>query len=152
MKSRTSCVGCLLAVLAVLMGVMIFMVCGVMLETGTEYPPQIARLIEIADSVNDGYIEGVYDCDNMAIAFWEEATAEGYQVQIAVGNVHEDITSIYETDHSWCLVWIEDIPQMGEGWLAIEVTAAQPVFKEDNPRYYYGFFYDSPSELPWAPL
>lgn len=85
----------------------------------------------------------------MAIAFWEEATVQGYQVQIAVGNIDQDITYLYEADHAWCQVWVEDVPLMfAEGWLAIEVTGAYPVFSEDNPRYYRGFFYDTPSEMP----
>lgn len=116
---------------------------------GLAYPPQICHLVEIADSVNDGYIEGIYDCDDMSIAFWEEATAQGYQVRIAVGNIDEDITYVHESDHAWCLVWVEDVPLLyEEGWLAIEVTGAFPVFPKDNPLYYQGGFYDTPSEMP----
>jgi hypothetical protein len=116
---------------------------------GLAYPPQIRHLVEIADSVNDGYIEDVYDCDDMAVAFWEEATADGYRVQIAVGNIDRDVSTIEEANHAWCTVWVEGVPLMSkEGWLAIEVTDAFPVFPDDNQRYYRGFFYDTPSEMP----
>jgi hypothetical protein len=117
----------------------------------------VSHLEAIADSVNDGYIPDVYDCSDMSIAFWEKAKAEGYEVQIMVGNTDYEINYISEANHAWCMVWLEE--EIGSGWLAIDVTAAKAVFAEPapwyapapfthvDPLYYRGISFDNPSEF-----
>lgn len=115
-------------------------------QLGVKQHEQVRHLEQIADSVNDPYILGVYDCSDMVKAFWYKATTEGYKVKIVVGDPSHDISDIRDAHHAWCLVFMEG--EGSSGWLAIEVTTAHAMWGEDNPRYYRGFFFDSPEELP----
>jgi len=100
---------------------------------------QIYHLVEIADSVNQDYKKLVYDCDDMSVAFWKVAIAEGYEVKLVCGDVEKKVETIREANHAWVWVGVQ-----GE-WLAIEVVGGYPVF--DDELYYYGWTFDTPQQL-----
>ena len=100
---------------------------------------QIYELTQIADAVNDNYQKNVYDCSDMSIAFWEAATAKGYEVKLVIGNIDKKVETLKEADPCWVMV---EVPGRA---LAIEVVGGYPVF--DNDLYYYGWSFDTPKQF-----
>ncbi len=77
----------------------------------------------------------------MAQDVWNMLKAQGINAVIVVGSVDRDIENIGESEHAWCLAEVSP----GE-YLALEPTLGFTVKKEDNPRYYHGWRFNSPRD------
>jgi len=84
----------------------------------------------------------LFVCSDMASEVWNMLKAQDIDAIIVVGNKDAVITDILQSNHAWVLAEVAP----GE-YLALETTAGYAVPKGQNPRYYYGWYFDSPSEL-----
>jgi len=89
------------------------------------------------------YIQNdVFDCDNMACDVWNMLKTKGINAKIAVGNVELDEYDIEDWNHAWVIA--ETSPNK---WTAVECTGGHIVYRENNPRYYHGHFFNNPKSL-----
>jgi hypothetical protein len=75
----------------------------------------------------------VFVCVDMANDVWNIVRTKGFNAKIQAGNLDKDIDSIADANHAWVLA------EVSPGtWVALETTAGEIVYREDNPRYYFG--------------
>ena len=84
----------------------------------------------------------LFICSDMSSEVWNMLKAQGINARIAVGNVHNAISDILQSDHAWVLAEVAP----GE-YLALETTAGRVVPESENPLYYKGWYFDSPVNL-----
>jgi predicted nucleic acid-binding Zn ribbon protein len=112
-------------------------------ESQTDRNTRIAN--EIVSNYHKSHIyslNDMYVCVDMASDVWDMLKAQGINAKINIGNVNKDVTDIKDADHAWILAEISP-----NQYLALEATGGYSVEKSDNPRYYYGWSYNSPKEL-----
>lgn len=99
----------------------------------------------IVRNYHDTHVYSITDlfvCSDMASEVWNMLKAQGIDAITVVGNKDTGITDILQSNHAWVLAEVAP----GE-YLALETTAGYAVPKSQNPRYYYGWYFDSPSKL-----
>lgn len=114
-------------------------------EAANQYQEKIAVLAQIVSDYHKSHTYSMADrfvCGDMACDVWNMVKTKGIEAKIEVGNVERDITSLREADHAW--VMAETAPGK---WLALEATAGHVVYPNDNPRYYWGWSFDSPRQF-----
>jgi hypothetical protein len=89
-----------------------------------------------------GQSANIFVCVDMSKDVWDMIETQGIHAQIRIGNIDKDKPSISEADHAW--VMAEVAP---EQWLAVETTGGYVVYQTDNPRYYYGWTFNTPADL-----
>jgi len=78
----------------------------------------------------------------MACDVWNMLKTKGINAKIAVGNVELDEYDIEDWNHAWVIA--ETSPNK---WTAVECTGGHIVYRENNPRYYHGHFFNNPKSL-----
>jgi len=111
----------------------------------------IAVLVEILSdySSKNRYIgkqtgadEDIYVCGDMAMALWNQVTTRGFAAKIMIGNVKEEMRSIFDANHAWVLA------DVGLGrYLALEATGGFVSYESEAPGYYFGHAFAHPKEL-----
>jgi hypothetical protein len=119
--------------------------------TQTQYEKNVKTVTEIAQEyysthtymgTQTGQSSDIYVCVDMAKDVWNMIKTRGINAVIYVGNVNNDISSISEANHAWVLAEVGP-----EQWLAVETTGGYVVNKNENPRYYTGYKFDTPTDL-----
>jgi len=78
----------------------------------------------------------------MAKDVWAIVKGHGINAAISLGDVNKKISQLFDANHAWVLA--ECGP---DRWAAIETTGGYIVYKKDNPLYYEGFQFETPSQL-----
>ena len=97
---------------------------------------------------NHTYIEGVFDCDEMAIDIWNILYDQGVTSVIVAGNLDINKEGFTESNHAWLLVMHKDTgyrifivePTNGDTYA---VGPKTPEFEQ----YVQGYFFASPSDF-----
>jgi hypothetical protein len=97
---------------------------------------------------NHTYIEGVFDCDEMATDIWNILYKQGVTSVIVVGNLDIDKERFTKSDHAWLLVMHKDT---GYRIFIIEPTNGETyAFNLETKafaQYLQGYFFASPSDF-----
>ena len=99
------------------------------------------------------YIEGVFDCSDMAVEIWNILYNNGVISILVVGNLATNHEQFLQTDHVWLQVIHKDTTkEAGIHIFFIEPTngetyAYDPSNKEFFLPYVQGYYYSSPSNL-----
>jgi len=110
------------------------------------------ELVELDDtlrSVNKGYhkthtyIEGEFDCNDMAVELWDILHEQGIVSLIVVGNLDLENESFAECNHAWLVVPYLLTPN----FFVIEPTNGEVYSDEQGTQYREGYYYTSPSHL-----
>ncbi len=100
---------------------------------------------KIVKYYHDTHVYSTYDffvCSDMASEVWNMLKAQGISAVIVVGDVHNLVSDILQSNHAWVLATV------GSGEvLALETTAGRSVSKSENAYYYIGWSFKSPAEL-----
>ena len=111
-------------------------------EAGDTEQEKIAILRQIVADYRKSHTYSMADrfvCADMACDVWDMVKTKGLEAKIQVGNIERDITSVSEANHAWVLA------ETSSGkWLALETTAGQVIYRNQNPRYYSGWSFDNP--------
>jgi len=84
----------------------------------------------------------LFICSDMSSEVWNMLKAQGISARIVVGNVHNAISDILQSDHAWVLA------EVAPGkYLALETTGGRVVPESENPLYYKGWYFNSPADL-----
>jgi hypothetical protein len=86
--------------------------------------------------------EYIYDCDQMAGDFWDQAKARGLTARLVIGTYMKNLTLPSDIDHAWVIVMISD-----DKWVAVDPTLGSLQFYELSPRYYYGIVFENPARM-----
>jgi hypothetical protein len=100
---------------------------------------------KIVKYYHDTHVYSTYDlfvCSDMASEVWNMLKAQGIASIIVVGDTHNVITDILQSNHAWVLAEVES----GK-YLALETTGGYSVLASKNPLYYRGWSFDSPADL-----
>ncbi len=103
---------------------------------------QIAERIIKTYYATHEYIVDVHDCNNMSDDIWDMLKKQGISSRIVIGDVDQSINDILQSNHAWVLADIGD----GE-YLALETTNGQAVTRDENPRYYTGWYFKDPADV-----
>jgi len=109
---------------------------------------ELVELYQTISSINTEYyekhtyIEGVFDCNDMAVDLWNMLHKEGIASLIVVGNLDLDNESFAESDHAWLVVPYLYHPN----FYSVEPTNGKVYLGEDE-QYWEGYYYTSPSNL-----
>ncbi len=93
----------------------------------------------------DTHVYSTFDlfiCSDMASEVWNMLKAQGINAIIAIGDTNNVVSDILQCNHAWVLAEVAP----GE-YLALEATGGYVVKKGENPYYYNGWYFDSPSDL-----
>lgn len=100
------------------------------------------------------YIEGVFDCDDMAIDIWNILYEQGITAVIGVGNLEINREKFAQVDHAWLVVMHNDARE-DAGWhiFILEPTNGETYAFDIKTmafsQYLQGFFFASPSDFEW---
>jgi len=89
-----------------------------------------------------GAKEDIYVCGDMAMAVWNQIRTRGIAALIMIGNVGEDMHSIFDANHAWVLAEVR--PGL---YLALETTGGFVEYESQNPKYYFGHAFANPKQL-----
>jgi hypothetical protein len=73
-----------------------------------------SKLYQLLCSINSlyhkehNYVEGVFDCNDMAVDIWDILHQQGITSIIGVGNLSVDKESFAECDHAWLIIIHKD--------------------------------------------
>ena len=97
---------------------------------------------------NHTYIEGVFDCDDMAVDIWNILYKQGITSVIVAGNLYIDKEGFTQSDHAWLIVMHKDT---GYRIFIIEPTNGETYGFDLKSmalaQYLQGYFFASPSDL-----
>ena len=89
------------------------------------------------------YIEGEFDCNDMAVELWNILHKEGIVSLIVVGSLDLENETFGECNHSWLVV-----PYLlNPSFLVVEPTNGEVYSDERAEPYQEGYYYTSPSNL-----
>jgi hypothetical protein len=100
---------------------------------------------KIVKYYHETHVYSTYDyfiCGDMASEVWNMLKAQNISAVIVVGDAHNLISDILDSNHAWVLATVAP----GEV-LALETTAGRVVRKSENPYYYVGWTFNSPADL-----
>ena len=109
---------------------------------------ELAELYQTMSSINKEYhrthtyIEGEFDCNDMAVDLWNMLHKAGIASLIVFGNLDLDNESFAESDHTWLVVPYQYYPH----FFSVEPTNGEVYLSEDK-QYWEGYYYTSPSNL-----
>jgi len=84
----------------------------------------------------------IYVCVDMAMAVWNQVKTRGIEALILIGNVTQDMHSIFDANHAWVLAEVR--PGL---YLALETTGGFVEYESQHPEYYFGHAFANPKEL-----
>jgi predicted nuclease with TOPRIM domain len=100
---------------------------------------------KIVKNYHDTHVYSTYDlfvCSDMAAEVWNMLKAQGIDSVMVVGNIDKAIGDILQSNHAWVLAEVAP----GD-YLALEATGGYVVPESENPLYYRGWSFDSPSDI-----
>ena len=97
------------------------------------------------------YVEGILDCDDMAMDIWNILDKRGITSAIVVGNLDIDKERFTETDHAWLIVLHNKDNGFQLFIFIVEPTNGETyAFDKESmahAQYLQGYFFASPSDL-----
>ena len=104
---------------------------------------------------NHAYIEGVFDCDDMAMELWNILYKRGITSVIGIGNLELDREKLAQVDHAWLVIMYNDTSK-DAGWqiFILEPTNGETYAFDSATMafssYLQGYFFESPSDFEWV--
>ena len=89
------------------------------------------------------YIEGEFDCNDMAVELWNLLHEQGMASLIVIGNLDLENESFAECNHAWLVVPYLQIPES----FVVEPTNGEIYVGDEGQPYHEGYYYTSPSNL-----
>jgi uncharacterized lipoprotein YehR (DUF1307 family) len=108
--------------------------------TGDTPAETAAKIVKNYHETHVYSMTDLFICSDMSAEVWNMLKAQGISAIIVVGNKDAAITDILQSNHAWV------IADVG-GKLALETTAGITVTAAENPLYYRGWYFDSPTDL-----
>jgi hypothetical protein len=108
--------------------------------TGATPAETAAKIVKNYHETHVYSLTDLFICSDMSAEVWNMLKAQGINAIIVVGNKDAAITDILESNHAWV------IADVG-GKLALETTAGITVTAAENPLYYRGWYFNSPTDL-----
>jgi outer membrane murein-binding lipoprotein Lpp len=100
------------------------------------------KIVKFYFDTHEYSAQDLFVCSDMAADVWNMLKAHGVYAVLAIGKTDATISNILQCDHAWVLA--ETAP--GE-YLALETTGGRVVPQSENPRYYQGWYFNTPSDL-----
>jgi hypothetical protein len=105
--------------------------------------------LQIAEKIIQNYTKthsysktDMFICGDMSSEVWNMLKTQGINAVIVIGNKDAAITDILQSNHAWVLA------DVGNGQkLALETTGGFVVTQANNPLYYKGWSFSSPTDL-----
>ena len=110
--------------------------------TGDTVVETVTNIIEFYHDTHAYSKPDLFVCSDMASEVWSMLKARGIDARIVVGNIDVSIDDIVLSDHAWLLAEVD-----GGQYLALETTGGYVVYKDENPLYYRGWYFDSPADM-----
>ena len=89
------------------------------------------------------YIEGEFDCNDMAIDIWNMLYKEDIKSVIVCGDIENENETFADCNHAWLVILNKPVHIF-----ALEPTTAKTHPHDGtHPQYFEGFFYKQPSDL-----
>lgn len=112
-------------------------------STGPRIISRLDRCGQIVRAYNATHIyeKHSYDCDDMTLDIWNQLKKEYINAKIGLGNVTDPVANLWESSHAWVIAEYEP-----DRWVALEGVEGRLVYKDENPLYYTGWFFDTPLE------
>ncbi len=111
----------------------------------TQEDTNIRVLRQIVEDYHKIHTYSLYDyfvCADMAQDVWNIVETQGMRAVLVTGNITDPDAGWKDYDHAWVIV--EAAPQQ---WIALETTGGFLVYKNANPNYYRGTFFENPKDL-----
>lgn len=108
----------------------------------------IKKIVEEYHKTHTYNLPDMYACAQMSQDVWDMVETQNINAIIKVGRIDQDISKESDANHAWVLA--ETSP--GE-YIAMETTGGYLVCTDpsicavNNPRYYFGWTYNTPKEL-----
>jgi len=102
----------------------------------------LRQIVEDYHKIHTYSLDDYFVCADMALDVWNIVDTQGMRAVLATGNIKNPNADWKEYDHAWVLV--EAAPRQ---WVALETTGGNLVFRNDNPNYYRGMFFENPKDL-----
>lgn len=96
------------------------------------------------------YIEGVFDCNDMAVDIWNILYKQGIVSVIVAGNLDIDKERFAECNHAWLLILHRDKDSLYRIFIIEPTNGETYAFDPETKtlvQYMQGYFYSSPSDL-----
>ncbi len=101
-----------------------------------------ARIVKTYNETHVYSAPDMFVCGDMSSEVWNMLKAAGISSVIIIGNKDAAITDILQSNHAWVLADIGDGRK-----LALETTAGIVILQSENPLYYQGWSFSSPTDL-----
>jgi hypothetical protein len=112
-------------------------------DTKTGTPAEIAaRIVKTYNETHTYTKTDMFICGDMSSEVWNMLKTVGINAVIVIGNKDAAITDILQSNHAWVLADIG-----GGQKLALETTAGIVITKTENPLYYRGWTFSSPTDI-----
>ncbi len=102
----------------------------------------LRQIVEDYHNIHTYSLDDYFICADMAMDVWNIVDTKGMRALLVVGNIENPDADWTAYDHAWVIV--EAAPQQ---WIALETTGGFLVYKNNNPNYYRGIFFEKPKDL-----
>jgi hypothetical protein len=102
----------------------------------------LRQIVEDYHKIHSYNLDDYFICADMAQDVWNIVDTRGMRALLVAGNIKNPAAGWKEYNHSWVIV--ETAPRQ---WVALETTGGFLVYKNNNPNYYRGIFFENPREL-----
>jgi hypothetical protein len=102
----------------------------------------LQQIAEDYHKIHTYSLDDFFICADMAMDVWNIVDTKGMRALLVVGNIRDPNAGWMDYNHSWVVV--ETAPRQ---WVAIETTGGFLVYKNNNPNYYRGIFFETPKDL-----
>jgi len=110
--------------------------------TGATPAETAGKIVKYYYDTHEYTMTDLFICSDMSGEVWNMLKAQGIDAVIAIGDTSNIVSDILQCNHAWVLAEVAP----GE-YLALETTGGYVVQKSENPHYYNGWYFDSPSDL-----
>ncbi|MCX6013759.1 MAG: hypothetical protein NTV30_10265 [Chloroflexi bacterium] len=95
------------------------------------------------------YVENEYDCNDMAVDFWNMLQKLEINSIIVIGNLEKKNENFADCNHAWLIILNKTSADGKPAIYAIETTEGRVYNYTDvsKVQYFEGFFYSKPSDL-----
>jgi hypothetical protein len=102
----------------------------------------LRQIVEDYHNIHTYSLDDYFICADMAMDVWNIVDTRGMRALLVAGNIKTPDAGWMEYNHSWVIV--EAAPRQ---WVALETTGGFLVYKNNNPNYYSGIFFEKPKDL-----
>lgn len=102
----------------------------------------LRQIVEDYHKIHTYSLDDYFVCADMALDVWNIVDTKGMRAVLVAGNIEDPAADWTAYNHVWVIV--EAAPGQ---WVALETTGGFLVYKNNNPNYYRGTFFENPKDL-----